>query len=76
MIDILDQNSIPYNWINTNDPEIIYQRKSDPRKIYGDIYIEAKSLFSLPMTTNGFVDWPNILAIVNRKTRNYYANTT
>tara|TARA_R110000796_G_scaffold114269_3_gene225969 strand:+ start:709 stop:1191 length:483 start_codon:yes stop_codon:yes gene_type:complete len=46
--DFLDENLIPYDFINANLPELITEYKQDCRKISADVYIDDKNLFGIP----------------------------
>tara|TARA_R110000851_G_scaffold78000_5_gene172081 strand:+ start:18183 stop:18617 length:435 start_codon:yes stop_codon:yes gene_type:complete len=58
--DFLDDNFIPYDFINSNLPELITQYKQDCRKISADIYIDDKCLTGLP-------SWEQIYELVQNK---------
>ena len=59
--DFLDENKIPYHYINGNLPELIKQYKQDCRKISADIYIDDKCLMGLPET------WEEIYNLIQQK---------
>lgn len=58
--DFLIKNNIPYDFINSNFPELITQYKQDCRKISADIYIDDKCLMGLP-------SWKEIYQIIINK---------
>ena len=59
--DFLDNNLIPYDYVNSNLPYIIEMYGQDCRKISADIYIDDKCLMGLPET------WEEIYNLVNEK---------
>ena len=46
--DFLDENNIPYHYINNNLPRMIEFYKQDCRKISADIYIDNRNIGGLP----------------------------
>ena len=59
--DFLDDNDIPYDYINSNLPELIIKYGQDCRKISADIYIDDKCLMGLPKT------WSEIYNLIQKK---------
>jgi hypothetical protein len=59
--DFLDQNNIPYRYINSNLPVLIAQYQQDCRKISADIYIDDRCLMGLPET------WEEIYNLIQIK---------
>jgi len=58
--DFLDENDIPYHYINSNLPRLIVKYTQDCRKISADIYIDDKCLMGLP-------SWKKIYKIIKKK---------
>ena len=61
--DFLDENNIPYDYINSNLPELITQYGQDCRKISADVYIDDKCLMGLP-------SWKKIYKLIQIKANN------
>lgn len=59
--EFLDNNLIPYDYINSNLPELIEQYGQDCRKISADVYIDDKCLMGLPET------WEEIYNLIQQK---------
>ena len=51
---------IPYHYVNSNFPHLIYKYSADTRKISADLYIDDKCLMGLP-------SWQEIYEIVTQK---------
>jgi len=58
--DFLDANNIPYDYINSNLPELITFYKQDCRKISADVYIDDRCLMGLP-------SWKKIYKLIKLK---------
>lgn len=56
--DFLEENGIPFDYINSNLPSILELYKQDCRKISADVYIDDKCLMGLP-------EWSEIYKIIN-----------
>jgi len=56
----LKENNIPYDYINSNLPELILQYGQDCRKISADYYIDDKCLMGLP-------SWQEIYNLIQSK---------
>lgn len=66
--DFLDENNIPYHYINSNLPHFIEYYGQDCRKISADIYIDDKCLMGLPES------WGQIYNLIKKqeyKIRNF-----
>lgn len=59
--DFLDENLIPYDYINSNLPSLITAYEQDCRKISADIYIDDKCLMGLPDT------WEEIYNLIQKR---------
>lgn len=59
-INWLDNNGIPYHYVNCNFPHLIEEYSADCRKISADVYIDDKCLMGLP-------EWATIYNIINKK---------
>ena len=59
--DFLDENNIPYHYINSNLPELIEHYGQDCRKISADVYIDDRCLMGLPGT------WEEIYNLIQIK---------
>jgi len=59
--DFLDDNDIPYHYINSNLPELIEHYGQDCRKISADVYIDDKCLMGLP------ANWKEIYTLIQIK---------
>ena len=57
----LQENNIPYHYINSNLPSQIELYKQDCRKISADIYIDDKNLMGIPD------DWDVIYTLIKIK---------
>jgi hypothetical protein len=55
----LDDNAIPYDYINENDPDLIERYGSDSRKISCDVQIDDRNL-------GGFPGWERARSLVRR----------
>jgi uncharacterized HAD superfamily protein len=62
--EFLNNNVIPYNFINCNLPHMIEEYSGDCRKISADIYIDDKCLMGLPET------WEEIYNLIQLKINN------
>lgn len=58
--DFLKSHDIPYDYINSNLPELIDLYKQDCRKISADYYIDDKCLWGIP-------SWEQIYKIIQEK---------
>jgi len=56
MCGFLDDNDIPYDYVNKNVPEMI-EKYGESRKIYADIYIDDHNLMGVPL-------WEDIFEII------------
>lgn len=59
-IDWLDENNIPYDYVNCNFPHLIERYNADCRKISADMYIDDKNVEPLP-------EWKKIYEIIHNK---------
>ena len=59
--DFLDENEIPYHYVNSNLPKMIELYGQDCRKISADIYIDDKCLMGLPDT------WEEIYNLIQKR---------
>jgi hypothetical protein len=58
--DFLEENKIPFDWFNCNDPKLIILYGNDCRKISGDLYIDDKNLGGIPD------DWEEIYTLIHK----------
>jgi hypothetical protein len=68
MIDWLNRQRIPFDYINQNAPENIIEYENDGRKIFADVYIDDKGILGLP-------SWNRIYSIISSK-NNMKRNTS
>ena len=57
----MNLNNIPFDFVNSNDPDMIRKYNSDSRKIGADMYIDNRSPESIQ---KGYVDWSLIEELI------------
>ncbi|MEA4918143.1 hypothetical protein SDC9_150402 [bioreactor metagenome] len=58
MVEWLNKQGIPFDYINKNSPEIISEFQGDSRKIFADVYIDDRGITGLP-------SWERIYSIIS-----------